>query len=411
MLTRLKSAAVPLAVLAVGIGIFVLLNATKPTPDAATELPRALSVYVETASERDAQLRIQANGEVRARIRSDIVPQVNGRIIEVSPEFVEGGAFAANETLFVIEDTDYQSALNEAQARVASAQVDLEQALADADVARKQLAGQANPSPLALKKPQVAHAEAGLEAALASLSLAKTNLARTRVSLPYAGRIAMTTVDLGQFVSAGKVVGSAFSTDSVEVRLPLTDAQLGALGVPIGYRFEEGQGLPVDFSAEVAGKVYRWSGELTRMDALIDPATRVIYATAEVKDPYKNLTSRDAMPLAVGLYVNASIAGRIVDDAIEIPGEGLRAGNRVFVLTEEGQLSIRNVNVIHNTADQTLLSSGVSQGENVIVSAIRNPIAGMRLESIDSKPGSQEGNQEDYQEDYQESGAIDALAD
>jgi len=407
MLTRLKSAAVPLAVLAVGIGIFVLLNATKPTPDAATELPRALSVYVETASERDAQLRIQANGEVRARIRSDIVPQVNGRIIEVSPEFVEGGAFAANETLFVIEDTDYQSALNEAQARVASAQVDLEQALADADVARKQLAGQANPSPLALKKPQVARAEAGLEAALASLSLAKTNLARTRVSLPYAGRIAMTTVDLGQFVSAGKVVGSAFSTDSVEVRLPLTDAQLGALGVPIGYRFEEGQGLPVDFSAEVAGKVHRWSGELTRMDALIDPATRVIYATAEVKDPYKNLTSRDAMPLAVGLYVNASIAGRIVDDAIEIPGEGLRAGNRVFVLTEEGQLSIRNVNVIHNTADQTLLSSGVSQGENVIVSAIRNPIAGMRLESIDSKPGSQEGNQEDYQE----SGAIDALAD
>ena len=301
--------------------------------------------------------------------------------------------------------------MNEAQARVASAQVDLEQALADADVARKQLAGQANPSPLALKKPQVARAEAGLEAALASLSLAKTNLARTRVSLPYAGRIAMTTVDLGQFVSAGKVVGSAFSTDSVEVRLPLTDAQLGALGVPIGYRFEEGQGLPVDFSAEVAGKVYRWSGELTRMDALIDPATRVIYATAEVKDPYKNLTSRDAMPLAVGLYVNASIAGRIVDDAIEIPGEGLRAGNLVFVLTEEGQLSIRNVNVIHNTADQTLLSSGVSQGENVIVSAIRNPIAGMRLESIDSKPGSQEGNKEDYQEDYQESGAIDALAD
>ena len=123
MLTRLKSASVPLAVLAVGIGIFVLLNATKPTPDAATELPRALSVYVETASERDAQLRIQANGEVRARIRSDIVPQVNGRIIEVSPEFVEGGAFAANETLFVIEDTDYQSAFNEAQARVASAQV------------------------------------------------------------------------------------------------------------------------------------------------------------------------------------------------------------------------------------------------------------------------------------------------
>ena len=399
MLSGLKRAAIPLAVVGVGIGIVTVLNAFKPQPDTATEPPRALSVYTQQAIKRDAQLQVQVDGEVRAQVRSDVVTQVAGRIIDVSPEFIEGGAFSANETLFAIEDIDYRLAVNEARARVAAAEVDVEQALADADVASQQLVGQPNPSPLALKKPQLARARAALEAARANLLLAQTNLERTRVSLPYEGRVINTSVDLGQFVTAGKVVATAFATGSVEVRLPLTNSQLGALGVPIGYRFAAGEGLPVVFSAQIANRVYRWSGQLTRLDAAIDPRTRVVYATAEVKDPYGNLDRANAMPLAVGLYVNASVSGRMVSDAIEIPAAGLRAGGQVFILTEEGRLSIRAVDIIYATPDQTLVSSGVIDGEQVIVSAIRNPIAGMRLEAIDTNKRAQEG------------GGINALAD
>ena len=72
---------------------------------------------------------------------------------------------------------------------------------------------------------------------------------------------------------------------------------------------------------------------------------------------------------------------------------------QVFILTEEGRLSIRAVDIIYATPDQTLVSSGVIDGEQVIVSAIRNPIAGMRLEAIDTNKRAQEG------------GGINALAD
>lgn len=382
MFTRVKKAAVPLLVLSGGIGAFMVLNAAKPVPETVNEPPRPISVFVEPAEQATTQLRVETHGEVRSSIASDIVTQVGGRIIEVSPEFIEGGRFEANEVLFVVEDADYQSAVEQARSSLASAELELQQALADADVARKQLAGLKNPSPLALKKPQVAQARAAIEAAKANLRFAQTNLERTRISLPYKGRIATTRVDLGQFVSPGSIVGRAFSTDKVEIRLPLTDTQLGALGVPFGFTAPSGGGLPVDLSASIAGKHYRWTGRVTRLDASIDPETRVVYATAVVDNPYDIDPDVGGMPLAVGLFVDAVVSGQIVENAIRIPSDGLRAGDRVFVLSEQGALDIRDVSVIYQSPSYSVLSAGVEPGENIIVSAIRNPIQGMKLQAI-----------------------------
>ena len=214
------------------------------------------------------------------------------------------------------------------------------------------------------------------------MALAQTNLDRTQISLPFMGRISSIAVNLGQFVSPGKVVGRAFGTDIVEVRLPLNDGQLGALGVPIGYSAEAGQGLPVDLTATVGGAVYHWVGRLNRLDAAIEPTTRTVFGTVEVTDPYVG----EGMPLAVGLYVDAKVSGRMIDNAISIPIEALRAGSQVFVVNELGLLEVRDIDLIHRNRDRVVLASGVQVGEQVVVSAIRNPIPGMRLQSIDDQP-------------------------
>lgn len=382
MFSRLKRAMLPTSVIVAGIGAFVLLQATKPVPESNIEPPRPTSVHAGAAIRSSTQLSVQTFGEVRPTVSTEVVAQVGGRIVEVSSEFVEGGGFARDEPLLMIEDTDYVSAVEEAQARVAAAKVDLEQALADADVARKQLAGVKDPSPLALRKPQVARARAALKAAEANLGLARTNLSRTRIALPFTGRITETLVDLGQYVTPGKLVARAFATDRVEVRLPLNDVELAALGVPIGYAAGDQPGLPVDFSAVVAGKRYHWQGQLTRLDASIDSATRTIYATAQVANPYDVDYARGEMPMAVGLFVDATIAGRVLDSVVQVPADGLRAGNRVFVVDDEGLLDIRQVGVIHRGTNVAVLSHGVEAGERVVISAIRNPIPGMRLEVI-----------------------------
>lgn len=385
MIATLKRAAWPVGVGLAGIAAYVLLQVTKPEPAPSVQPPRPISVEVVPAVRTTTRPTVVAFGEVRPGIRTQLVAQVGGKITSIAPAFIEGGRFAPDDVLLTIEDTDYRAAVDERRARVAAAQVDLEQALADADVARKQLAGQKSPSPLALKKPQVARAESALKAAETALALAITNLERTRISLPFAGRVESQSADLGQYVNPGKVLGSVFGTDVAEVRIALTTNQLSALGIPIGFDGGEVGGLPTTLSASLGGAVYRWQGVLTRVDAAIDPTTRTVYGTVQVQDPYGLAQSTSGMPLAVGLYVDAEIEGRLVADGIQIAAEGLRAGDEIFVLDGEGLLDIRQVDVIHRSRHSALLASGVEAGEQVIVSAIRNPVRGMRLEAMDTE--------------------------
>ncbi len=383
MVSELKRAALPVVIGLVGVAAYTLLQITAPQPAPRLEAPRPISVKVEPAIRTLTRPTIVAFGEVRPAVRTELVAQVGGKVVATSPAFIEGGNFTPDDVLLSIEDTDYRAAMEEVVARVAAAKLELEQALADADVARKQLAAQSNPSPLALREPQVARAESALRAAQTSLSLAKTNLERTQISLPYTGRVESKFVDLGQYVNPGKVLGTVFGTDVVQVRLPLTTNQLVALAVPIGYQGTADGGLSTTLTATLGGAVHRWQGTLTGLDAAIDPATRTVYGTVIIEDPYSETSSVVDMPLAVGLYVDAEVEGRLMVDAVQIPSAGLRAGDKIFVLTGEGLLDIRQADVVHRSRSNALLSAGVEPGEQVIVSAIRNPVRGMRLQTID----------------------------
>jgi hypothetical protein len=53
------------------------------------------------------------------------------------------------------------------------------------------------------------------------------------------------------------------------------------------------------------------------------------------------------------------------------------------VLDGEGLLDVRQVTVLHRNRETVLLASGIEAGERVVISAIRNPIPGMRLQAID----------------------------
>ena len=383
MVSELKRAALPVVIGLVGVAAYTLLQITAPQPAPRLEAPRPISVKVEPAIRTLTRPTIVAFGEVRPAVRTELVAQVGGKVVATSPAFIEGGNFTPDDVLLSIEDTDYRAAMEEVVARVAAAKLELEQALADADVARKQLAAQSNPSPLALREPQVARAESALRAAQTSLSLAKTNLERTQISLPYTGRVENKFVDLGQYVNPGKVLGTVFGTDVVQVRLPLTTNQLVALAVPIGYQGTADGGLSTTLTATLGGAVHRWQGTLTGLDAAIDPATRTVYGTVIIEDPYSETSSVVDMPLAVGLYVDAEVEGRLMVDAVQIPSAGLRAGDKIFVLTGEGLLDIRQADVVHRSRSNALISAGVEPGEQVIVSAIRNPVRGMRLQTID----------------------------
>jgi len=389
MLLKYMRLGAPLLVLALGVLMFLLLQATAPAPVQEPSRARPVAVHTHRVALSDERLWVQTQGEVRARTAIGLTAQVAGRVVEASPAYIEGGRFDPGMVLLRLEDTDYRLALREAEAAVAAAELSVQQAEADADVARKQLRNDPRPSDLALRKPQIVEAKARREAAVAALEQARADLQRTRISLPFGGRVLSTAVHLGEYVSSGMALGRVFATDRVQVRLPLNDQQLSALGLPIGYT-GEGDAPEVLLSAEVAGARHRWRGELIGVDAAMEPTTRLIYATAEVVDPYGAGRSEAGMPLAVGLFVDAQIRGRAVRSVARIPAAGLRPGNQVYVIDDEGRLAIREVTVVQTHEDHAIVDHGLAAGEALVVSALRNPVVGMALSSIstaDVEPG------------------------
>ncbi|WP_281302098.1 MULTISPECIES: efflux RND transporter periplasmic adaptor subunit [unclassified Iodidimonas] len=378
----------PILIIGAAIAGFAILQATQPLPEKADEPEiRPTSLYVVPVEQETITLMVESQGTVVSRTEIDLVAQVGGKIVAVSPAFAGGGIFRAGDTLLQIEPADYEYAVIQAKARIADQALILAQEEARAEVARKQWNWDEvtdKPTALALKEPNVAQARANLASAQAQLDRAELDLARTKISAPFNGRVRTKNADLGQYISPGSPLGQVFSTDMVEVRLPLTDRQMAELDLPIAYEAKSYETAPiVMLSAVLAGKGHQWTGRLMRTDAAIDQSTRLFHAIAQVRDPY-GAGSSDGVPLPVGLFVDAKIAGSTLKDGLSIPRAALRNADEVYVVTENNSLSIRQVEVISADSARVVIGKGLAAGERVVISPVRAPREGMPVNPLTS---------------------------
>ena len=374
----------PVLVLVVSIGIVQALGAAKPEPEKKEEAQRLISLYVDEVTSDTVTVSVQTQGEVRPKTEIDLIPQVSGRIVGISEAFAEGAEFDAGETLIKIDDTNYKLAVVRAQARVAEAEVALQRELANAKIKREHWLDKQNsgePTPYALNKPQVMEAEAKLLSAESDLKEARLNVARTEINVPFLGRVREKNVGIGQYVTAGAKLGRVFSTDTVEIRLPLTDSQLAELNLPMGFMADAFNAPVVQFSAHVGNKEHFWSGRIVRTHASVDQQTRLIYAIAEVQDPY-GMGADNGAPIAVGMFVHADIAGVNSQSAMVLPRLALRNANKVYVINDENRLEIRTVEVLSTSEEIVLVSNGIEVGDKVVTSTIPAAVDGMEVRAI-----------------------------
>ena len=385
-LRKLLVVALPLLIILgfiLATSVFISLN---KKPKEKKRSFNTLAVIADYAKLEDVQLKVSTQGEARPQIEIDLVPQVGGKIVYVSPNFIEGGIFQKGETLLRIEDADFNVAVIRAEAGVAQAEQVLVREQAEGEIARQDYAelGRGEPSPLALRQPQQAQARASLQAAQAEVDAAKLNLSRTSVKAPFTGRVRTKASDIGQFVSPGSRLGRIFSANVVEVRLPLSDSQLSKLDLPLAYFAKSREAAPkVDLNALVAGKVRHWDGRIMRTDAAYDTATRALFAIAEVYDPYGEGASEDGVPLAPGLFVDADINGKKFENVITIPRDGLRPQDEVYIVDNVGKAEIRKVTVLDATPDRAVLTGGVEVGELVVLSPMERSRVEMTLKVLD----------------------------
>ena len=381
---KLLKVITPVLVLAVSIGVVQALSAAKPAPEKKDESQRMISLYVDEVKSDVVTISVHSQGEVRPKTEIDLIPQVSGRIVGISRSFAEGAEFAPGDTLIKIDDTNYKLAVVRARARVAEAQVAVQRELANAKIKEehwldKRTSGE--PTAYALNKPQVLEAEAKLLSAEADLKEAQLDVARTEINVPFLGRVSAKNVGIGQYVTAGTILGRVFSTDFVEVRLALTDTQLVELNLPMGFMADSFNAPVVQFTTRVGNQQHTWTGRIVRTNASVDQQTRLIYAIAEIEDPY-GLGSDSGVPLAVGMFVKAEITGVNSQEAMILPRLALRNADKVYVINDNNRLEIRTVEVLSTSADTVLVTKGVIVGDMVVTSTIPAAIDGMEVRAI-----------------------------
>ncbi len=367
----------PLIILVFGLFMSFVISLTEPKPNKGIEIPKPTAVFYDNPQKKDVTLRVTTNGEVRSVTEINVIPQVSGRIIQVADEFIDGGNIKKGQPLIWIDDRDYRLATISAESRVAQAKKLLEREIAESELAKKdwEELGEGEASPLTLRIPQLEEARALLNAAEADLEKAKLNLERTIINLPFDGLIKKKNAGIGQYVNAGSILGSAFSTEKVLIPLPLTDTELSYLGLPLGYESKGYfDGPKVIFRSYISRKNIEWSGRITRTSGSIDSQTRLVYAYAEVLNPYD-----EDPPLAIGTYVDAEIEGNFISNGFILPIAAIKNDNEIYVIDQNSKLKIKKIEIVGTEEDKVIVKGDISELDMVVISTINTGYEGMEL--------------------------------
>jgi RND family efflux transporter MFP subunit len=378
---------ISVVLIVMGVVGFILLTASKP--EMKKRKPPAPVPMVRTIKTNSGPQTVYIRGEgtVRPLREINLVSEVGGKVVGVSPALVNGGVFKEGDTLLQIDPVDYELAVTLAGAKVKDAESRLELAEEEALAAVEEWrllypdssSEDSKPSALVAKQPQLAAAQARLEADKADLRKALLHLERTELKAPFAGRVGEEKVDVGQYVSPGQAVGSLYSTEAAEIVVPLEGGDLFWFDVP-AFTSTDGRGAPAVVRASLAGRELSWLGKVVRTEGRLDERTRMIHVVVRVDKPYARKP-----PLVFGLFVTVEIEGRKIEKAAIIPRGALHQGNVVWVLDQESRLRFRKVEVARVQGDEVLVTKGLEDGESVVTTPLKAVTDGMTVRMV-SKP-------------------------
>jgi RND family efflux transporter MFP subunit len=356
-----------LGILVMAVAGVVVMSSMRPEPPKKERIELDPLVEVIVLEAMTANFEVQSQGSVRPRTQTILSSEVSGTIISISPKFVAGGVFEADEVLMRVDPTNYEVELEQAEALIMQREIEYEGA--------QKLKNQGYRA-----ETEYASSVAALAAAKSERVRANRNLERTYIRVPYEGIVRAKETDLGEFVTAGTRLGVLFATDFAEVRLPLTDLDLAFVDLPDASDISASgtaSGPQVRLSALKKGKKAEWSARIVRTEGVVDEKSRVTYAVARVEDPYRLHSEGEPMP--VGTFVSATITGAVVENIVRVPRGVIRGTNEVIFLDADDKLKIRNVEIARSDSDYAYLSSGAEPGERVVTTVLESAITGLQV--------------------------------
>jgi len=391
--SKLKKTLVPIVIIIATVLIARAIIKNPPKSNRGNGGDSAqITVETKVLVAQDYQVILNSFGTVKPRTNSILVAQVSGEINEVSREFRDGGFFEKGEVLVQLDDRDHRAEVKINQSSLLSAKQVLLEEKARAEQALvdwQRLGNGAEPSALVLRKPQLAAAQAQVLSAQAKLEKAQLLLERTKVTAPYAGRILKKHVDLGRVVVNNTQLADIYAIDYVEIRLPINNKDLSFMILPEQYRHSDKEvvGSSVTLTSNLIGEQH-WQGQIVRTEGAIDENSQQLYIVAQIDDPY-DLVSNQVAPIKIGQYVNASIVGKTIEQALVIPNSAIYQGSYVYIaeqLEEKTVLKRKEITIKWQNSNDAVIETGLAFGDSLVLTPLGQVSSGTPVKLADVVP-------------------------
>ncbi|WP_083607923.1 efflux RND transporter periplasmic adaptor subunit [Teredinibacter haidensis] len=185
----------------------------------------------------------------------------------------------------------------------------------------------------------------------------------------------------------GSPIATVYDSTGVEIRLPLTESQAALVHLPFikPQKRDSGYTNPsVIVRGSVAGEQREWRGSLVRTDAFVDSNSRMYYAVVEITNPFDVQTTGSDInvPLLPGLFVEAEIEGKELDDVLALPRGALFERDKLISLDSENKVAVQNVRVLRRSEKTVWVQTDLEEDTLVSVEKQSLTPAGSTVEPL-----------------------------
>lgn len=347
--------------------------------EAATK-KTAMLVDVEEVRRGTYTPRIEGLGAVEAAQDIILSPRIEGRIVEISENFVPGGFVEEGEVLVKIDPSDYQNTVKQRESALQQAQSELDIELGRQDVAEReyklldQKLTEENKA-LVMREPQLAAARAAVLSAQAELDQAKLELERTDIAAPFDAQILTRGVNVGSRVDPGDELARLVGIDEYWVTVTVPVARVNQISFP--ENGEPGARVKIRNRTAWPEGITR-EGRVIRLIGALDDQTRLARVLVSVKDPLALKENTNGPKMIVGSVVQAEIEGTPLENIVRIDRDFLRDNDTLW-LKREGKLVITDATVLLKDKEHAYISDGLKDGALLVTGNLATVAEGIEL--------------------------------
>ena len=365
----------PLSILLIAIVSCFAIAATAPVSAEKVQGETAVNVNVMTITPSVFTPSYTAYGSVIADNKLTLSAQVDGQLIYLNSNVVEGGIIGLDELVFQQDNADLSAILSQRQAQweIARAQLALEQGeqrIAEKDYQMMQQDFKDNDwkidLDLLLRQPQLIQAKAEINIAQNALKIAERDLSRSQWLSDKRYIVESKNATQGDYLSKGDKVATLVDISHLRVPLYLPRAQASQLRLGQSIRLIQ------------PDTKQRFNATISHIVPILDPSSQLQKIYAE----------HQALPLQtdaliIGDFVKAKITFAPINNTVRIPLAAIDNG-QVWLVGLNSTLQAKAINVLHQDESHAVIKNVFADKEYLVTSKLHRPQTGLTANIVES---------------------------